>query len=280
MRISELIGEEIYDEFDPQGHPDLSSYGSNDTKAPPVLKCKGSAPEFHTLPASLGPSSRVNDAAPNSSAYKPMATLKNLNFKGLTFARSRSAPPTPRKVDKELPAEVTALVEPEDIGPHSESVPQSPIEDSTEVHRGALPMLSAGPSSPVERVNTPVSERSTPKMKPATPVSVSVPTIRAPVPVPAVATPPAYNLAAAAASRSSSPSLEHAILMERKRRATSGNTAPVPKGARYKSSPLTGDRNGIVVAERVKRSLASTEEGDVDESRIHGGKEKNGPDKA
>ena len=56
----------------------------------------------------------------------------------------------------------------------------------------------------------------------------------------------------ASSSSSPAPSLKEAIRIERLRRATAGNaTSPVPKGARFKSSPLTGDRAGIV-AERVK----------------------------
>ncbi|KAJ3519637.1 hypothetical protein NM688_g9272 [Phlebia brevispora] len=44
--LEELICEEIYDEFDPQGHPDMKSYGPNESKLAPSLKRKGSAPEF------------------------------------------------------------------------------------------------------------------------------------------------------------------------------------------------------------------------------------------
>ena len=45
----ELIGEEIYDEFDPQGHPDLSSYVQAEAKAAPSLKRTGSAPQLAAM---------------------------------------------------------------------------------------------------------------------------------------------------------------------------------------------------------------------------------------
>ena len=82
------------------------------------------------------------------------------------------------------------------------------------------------------------------------------------------------NLAFGPPSRSASPapSLEQAILVERKRRAasSSGNQTAM-KGGWFKSSPLNGgERSGVIVAERVKRDLhdayastAGADSGDV-----------------
>ncbi|TCD71106.1 hypothetical protein EIP91_000200 [Steccherinum ochraceum] len=282
--LEELIGEEIYDEFDPQGHPDLSSYGSNDTKATTSeLKRKLSASHLTDLetPMSLPSSPRVLDAAvPPISKTAALSNLKSLNFKGLSFARSRSAPPTPRKVNKELAADTPPAPTP-DEGPQPESVPRSPIEESSaNAYEESAPL----PENPVDAMYTGHASERTVNWSNSVSTTVSVPPIRAPVPVPATSSPPAYNLAAAAVSRSSSPapspSLEQAILAERKRRATSG-TVTAPKGARYKSSPLTGDRIGVVVAERVKRRMdaAGSEEVDLGDVRIPGPKEKSGPDK-
>lgn len=230
---------------------------------------------------SLTSSPRVLDAAvPSIAKTAALANLKSLNFKGLSFARSRSAPPTPRKVNKELAADTPSAPTPDD-GDQPESVPRSPLEESSADAYDDKELLAENPVDVMYTGHTP--ER-TVNWSNSVSTTVSVPPIRAPVPVPATASPPAYNLAAAAVSRSSSPasspSLEQAILVERKRRATSG-TVTAPKGARYKSSPLTGDRSGVVVAERVKRRMDPSESEEVDfgNVRIPDQKEKSGPDK-
>lgn len=106
----ELIGEEIYDEFDPQGHPDLTSYAQNDTKTIPPIKRKASAPE---LSGNVGSSSSglasilykgARDTSKSLAApplVKPITlpALRGLNFSRLGFARSRSAPPVPLDED-------------------------------------------------------------------------------------------------------------------------------------------------------------------------------------
>ena len=85
--MTELIGEEIYDEFDPQGHPDLTSYGPSESKVPSILKRKGSAPEFGVSVSSPNtPRLTESTLAPSMvapSAHKPIAlpALKSLNFK-------------------------------------------------------------------------------------------------------------------------------------------------------------------------------------------------------
>ncbi|KAH8105480.1 hypothetical protein BXZ70DRAFT_921025 [Cristinia sonorae] len=251
--LEELIGEEIYDEFDPQSHPELSSYGSEETKAFNLNIPPPPAEQLGPKPAAL-------------------STLKNFNFKGLAFSRSRSAPPTPRKVEKELPADTppTNDQDPQVIHP-SDSAPQSPVETDVGLQSSFLLNLTTQPSIESDYGNFTVDHTSS---RPKPTIVVPIPSIRAPVPVRAVPSP--HSAVSSAVSRGASPTppLEQAILMERMRRATTGNAAgSVPKGSRYKSSPLTGgDRNGIVVAERVKRGMVADE---IDDS----GKEKSVPDK-
>lgn len=104
----ELIGEEIYDEFDPEGghHGDASQYfpssvGDNLN----LLKRKGSAPNL----TSTGPESTITSTSPTTTATAPANTSKGSNvlrpialpaLKNLSFLRSRSAPPTPRDSSK------------------------------------------------------------------------------------------------------------------------------------------------------------------------------------
>ena len=105
--------------------------------------------------------------------------------------------------------------------------------------------------------------------------------------------PPLAPLAFGPPSRSASPapSLEQAILVERKRRAasSSGNQTAM-KGGWFKSSPLNGgERHGVIVAERVKRDMVPVFVAGDDElpqsqvgagdARIPDEKDKEGPDK-
>lgn len=195
----------------------------------------------------------------------PMPALKTL--KGLAFARSRSAPPTPRE-DKPPVQHV-----PEKLCPSMEK-----IEDGTSTLYGTFDEKDVA-----DEVSTPDSANPTityPELitciKSTQPVQ-----IRAPIPVSATASspPPTSVVALSAISRSSSPapSLEHAIMVERKRRATAGALSmPPPKGGWFKSSPLTGERNGMVVAERMKRIPGAS---DREEVRISSERDKSSPDK-
>jgi len=211
-------------------------------------------------------------------------SLRNLNLMGLSLARSRSAPPTPRDSDRkgDLPAHSTV---PEGFAIKEDETPEDmipPLEDNIQ-NRISLdtsptltesfphPIFATTPPQTLERVES--ATRSKPTVQ-----------IRAPDPVIAQASSsvvPNPNLLYPGISRSASPapSLEQAILVERKRRATSGNIAsPVPKGARFKSSPLTGGRNGVVVAEKVKRNI-DADDGKIGDVRIPNEWDKSGPDK-
>ncbi|KAJ7292632.1 hypothetical protein C8J57DRAFT_1266576 [Mycena rebaudengoi] len=293
--LEELIGEEIYDEFDQQG-------AHGDPYVPSEL-----AP---TLPAEVAP-------APPSGTMKlspPTPVLKPLALKGLNFLRSRSAPPTPRDPNVTIPA-VTAG--------NSGRAAESPAALNDPEPAGTA-STAAVSSIPVATHTIPsiIVERDTPSPKPS--LTPTVPDEPSPLALdpkkPAQVNP--LGLAASvphignvSRSVSPAPSLE-AVLLDRKRRLGAAATAPsgvggtpatsstsvvsgpvptggsprvvvpgVAKGTRFKSSPLGGgERIGVVVAEQIKEQMGA----DVGESetkfggeveRITGQKDKEGPDK-
>lgn len=220
---------------------------------------------------------------------KPIAlpALKGLNFKGLGFTRSRSAPPTPRDEKQHVvqekgdntPATVPEGSLPDETVYNDDDDKLSDGEvDVADIPRHTSPEILA-PSPAMPHVVTDHDATFAPTGVARIRHSNVTP-LRAPVPIAATSLTPLANSSLAApvvTSRSSSPapSLEQAILAERMRRAAAGpSSTPVPKGARFKSSPLTGDRVGVVVAERVKRSMW---EGDGP-GRTTSEKEKEGPD--
>ncbi|OSX62805.1 hypothetical protein POSPLADRAFT_1180890 [Postia placenta MAD-698-R-SB12] len=275
--LEELIGEEIYDEFDPQGHPDLSSYAGAGGEPKPkpklmaggILRHRRSAPQLApqskvTDGTSVAPGIQVSSSVPASSAdglavspsasptpktptlpvVKPTAMhtlplrgLNALNLKGIgsRIARSRSAPPTPRDETASEPGEVTPTV-PEGIvvvtpAPAGAGADHELSQESPVIFMDAAQLTSPQPVVSVPQV---INAESVARAK------LSPPQSPVPLTVNALAT------ASKPTSRSSSPSpsLEQAILIERKRRAASAGAGsmPLPKGARFKSSPLTGER--------------------------------------
>ncbi|KAI0660310.1 hypothetical protein C8Q70DRAFT_87060 [Cubamyces menziesii] len=301
--LEELIGEEIYDEFDPQGHPDLSAYIQGEAKAISAMKRTGSAPQLVPTDTSdsitIAPST-VPKSSPPPPIVKPIAlpALRGLNFKNLGFQRSRSAPPTPRDIDppeKEkiaqedtippvppvpegiiAPEPPSIVVEPMPIR-FSEKPPQITVIDDTTFRapKPISPPVVIPPESTLAATNM---SRARSLHGPAANTGIAV------IPVP-----PTMNLGFGPPSRSASPapSLEQAILVERKRRAASGSGNQTSlKGGWFKSSPLNGgERSGVIVAERVKRDLRPKEgesaEGSADAGDVRkpDEKEKAGPDK-
>ncbi|KAH9946596.1 DUF21-domain-containing protein [Amylocystis lapponica] len=298
--LEELIGEEIYDEFDPQGHPDLS-YAKTQVKAVKAgsLKRRRSdsqldAPHLpsiavNRLGVGIGPNSANIGAAigrnsmdgsrltPAPFIARPLAmpALKGINFKSLAFARSRSAPPTPRdepqSKGESTPATVPEgiLPNPSDVEAPAITISTSPTDATTISPEPADTFLTegqhaAGPAPEGPAIARAKSPHSSPSASPGLAVAPAVSGALVP-------------------PRSPSPSLEHAILIERKRRAAAGPAgASQPKGARFKSSPLTGERAGVVVAERVRRNFGAMEtadEGDETEEVRIMEKDKEGPDK-
>ncbi|KAH9847079.1 DUF21-domain-containing protein [Lenzites betulinus] len=275
--LEELIGEEIYDEFDPQGHPDLSAYAQAEVKGASMMKRTGSAPQLapeHSTDAPVLPPADVY-RPPLPSIVKPIAipALRGLNFKGLSFPRSRSAPPTPRdavSTEKEKVLQETATP-PVPEGVVVDEAPPTLIDERfmmATVHDepASIPVARAVPPQVVIPADSALAaanmQRSRSVHGPAGPSGIAV------IPVP-----PTLNLGFGPPSRSTSPapSLEQAILVERKRRAASGSgNQSALKGGWFKSSPLNGGRPGVIVAERVKRDLhggpSSTKDGEAVES--------------
>lgn len=265
----ELIGEEIYDEFDFEAaNGTISSFvpsehaNTNGTETSPRV-----APQINDVPATT------------SSGLRP------LNTRGLSFLRSTSAPPSPRNRSRS-PSVFSApsqAPQPNTTVPPSTTTPTAPatVPGSPEMTititldepkaKGEMPnesgvvSASGNPSDPGIPRSTPMKKR---------PVSSSGS--------------PLVTSMSPAVSRSTSPvpSLE-AILLDRKRRlaaAAAGKdtagpmTAPsipgtnenydarVPalrapststKGtSKFKSSPLGGgEQTGVVVAEKVKQDI-------------------------
>ncbi|KAJ7641320.1 hypothetical protein FB45DRAFT_899933 [Roridomyces roridus] len=251
--IEELIGEEIYDEFDPQG-------AHGDPYVPPETEDAIPVPE--ELPV----------AAPVPIVKTPAPSLKPLSLKGLNFLRSRSAPPTPREPNMNLP----------------------PVASESPAVLGASPLAIDGNNNPPVEIPTVIVERNTPSPTPSlTPTvpdesSSPQPAVKKPgqtlaAPIALAATLPHVAMGPGSRSVSPAPSLE-AILFERKRRLGAAATAPagmlgaptsatsvvsegpssrpsIPstsKGTRFKSSPLGGgERTGVVVAEQVKEQIST-----------------------
>ena len=286
--VAELIGEEIYDEFDPQGHPDLSSYAAAEAKAVPTLKRTGSAPQLAALVSGAGEGTAITPAAVQKtiaapSIVKPMAlpALKALNFKG--FQRSRSAPPLPHDADGASEKQTT-----QDGAPPPPSVPEgveAPLTDSANNAKametpGLLPraaivpqvvvsdeMLANPPARapvpvrpvPLSVVSNAVTPLSDGVLSPSTLARIRPGQTSLVVPIAGGGGIPVPVHSPPSRSASPAPSLEQAILVERKRRAqsASGSQSGI-KGGWFKSSPLNtgeGVREGVIVAERVKRDL-------------------------
>ncbi|KAJ6541667.1 hypothetical protein B0H19DRAFT_1174110 [Mycena capillaripes] len=292
--LEELIGEEIYDEFDPQG--------------------------AHGDPY-IAPSS-TSGTTLNPPPKAPTPVLKPLSLKGLNFLRSRSAPPTPREpnANATLPAVGDRATESPAVLDHTPAAADGASPDTV-----PIVVIERNTPSPTPSL-TPTVPDEQPDVK--KPVPISANPIGLAVSLPHVGA--GAGIGNVSRSVSPAPSLE-AILLERKRRLGAATTAPpgavsspamstasvnlsvpagaaggpagvgaarsVPasvgvKGTRFKSSPLGGgERMGVVVAEQVKEQMGVGDGGgglevsDPDptggneEGRIAGDKDKEGPDK-
>ncbi|KAJ7511808.1 hypothetical protein B0H11DRAFT_1844761 [Mycena galericulata] len=239
--LEELIGEEIYDEFDPQG-------AHGDPYVPPEV-----------VPVTVVP--EVVPAAPSGTPKAPTPVLKPLSLKGLNFLRSRSAPPTPREQPlagaaaaaadaRAAQAIPTVVVERNTPSPTPSLTPTVPDEPAPEVKK-PVPVAAnpAGLTASLPHVGVGHASRS---VSPAP--SLEAILLDRKRRLGAAATAPSGTLGASATS---SPAVNAA-------------------GTRFKSSPLGGgERTGVVVAEQVKK-MGTAGGG---EGRIAGEKDKEGPDK-
>lgn len=287
--LEELIGEEIYDEFDPQG-------AHGDPYEVPV-------DHSHEARTAAGINVETVDISPNIKTPTPI--FKPMALKGLGFLRSRSAPPVPRD---EVPH-----IENNNIGPqaHGDVVATTALtlnptmESQVTAVEMPQPLLVPGDVRPVVAEQPSVSFAGIgssavdeTKLKP-----VATDPINLSIPLPAMS-------AVDPRSTSPIPSLE-AILLDRKRRlaaASSGNSFPsvppsvassianltlgvndastanvtrpvgsMPKGTRFKSSPLITGKSEVVGGKDEKGSEVRNDGGE-EEGRISNEMEKSGPD--
>lgn len=285
----ELIGEEIYDEFDKQGRPDLKSFIPHEMELKPPLEQTGSPPPVSSLNVALAQTpSQATKTASAAPHHKPITipALRSINFSRLGFTRSRSAPPTPRdKVETDVDHTEICDDTPPAV-PEGVIFPNVPTVMLPDTNQDSLLMTYSSPQDLPPTLTASetlvVPEVGVLKGNPMH-HGLSVTPIRAPVPLLAYPTLHDSSYSGLTQGTSPSPSLEQAILMERKRRATSGAASlPAPKGGRFKSSPLTGERGGMVVAERVKRPIIGEIEGlgkVNDDDRIRNEKDKEGSEK-
>ncbi|EIN04149.1 DUF21-domain-containing protein [Punctularia strigosozonata HHB-11173 SS5] len=272
--LEELIGEEIYDEFDKEGlHADL--YSAAPPAKAPALQRKNSAPQLGHDDSTITTGSTV---VSGPTGLKNISTIALPGFKNLNpFSRSRSAPPTPRKKDKVLPMDVVdddvVLPPPAVVVNHLPPAEQNELELPIPVPPRIVvpeePSSSHGEASPITATLGYGDEG---------------PRIDAPRPVSAL--PRTVVGSSLMPSRSTSPAPSLELFLHERRRNKRDNPgaaqqppppSPVPsppgtatgygsstiaraasaKGGRFKSSPLTGgDLTGRVVAEQVKRDLS------------------------
>lgn len=280
----ELIGEEIYDEFDFEA--------ANGTMSSFVPSEHANTNGTET---SSGVAPRMKDTSTTTGSI-----LRPLNTRGLNFLRSTSAPPSPRV--RGTPSQVpqpNTLVEPSAITPTASATilgsPETTITATPDQPKAKGEMSKeSGAVSASENTSDPGILLSTPMRK--RPISSS----DTHTPLITFMSPPASR------TTSPAPSLE-AILLDRKRRlaaataygkAAGSTTAPStsgtsdnrdarvpvlrtpvisPKGTnKFKSSPLGGgEQTGVVIAERVKQDIKDQTE----DIRIPDEMVKTGPDK-
>ena len=233
--VAELIGEEIYDEFDTEGarHGEVTSYIPPQSISPgPIssLKRKVSAPQLSTRPETLRPVVPPTQPTQRSSSASSTPVLRPIAipaFKGLSFltGRSRSAPPIPR----------------DGIGGRTPSAqpPAPKINDE-----------KLKPEASVDVYASSISDEKLPEIViapppvdiPATPAPAYLPpTVAAPAPVPVSVGPiddPTRARQGASRSTSPGPSLSEALLRARRPASAHVTGSNLAKGTRFKSSPL------------------------------------------
>ncbi|KDQ58002.1 hypothetical protein JAAARDRAFT_57799 [Jaapia argillacea MUCL 33604] len=268
--LEELIGEEIYDEFDSEGGH-IPSYDPPDShhsrSSDEHLKRKISAPELRTTagPSSVRPIAPSESRSSSSNLLKPIANLPSL--KGLGFLRSRSAPPVPRPAPLTHAHTGPVIPGPSPVMEHT----SLPSEEEKKVDPTPIPGPSIlvtessdqMPSPPPIIINSPSTDTAESNV---TKSSTGVLPLVAPVPIPASGmSGHAQGRLAASGSRngSPSPSLE-AFLLDRKRRqaavaAAGGHAAgtghvthPSGSNSNVATAPNVGGVGGRIVSTGAK----------------------------
>jgi metal transporter CNNM len=231
-----LIGEEIYDEFDPEGarHGEVTSYVppqsiAPDSDVPPVLRRKGSAPQLSSPETSRAavPSSQPTQRSASGSGTPVLRPIAIPALKGLSFltGRSRSEPPVPR--DGKLTSSARLTVP--EAGDKWKPKPSAPANTHNGIDEKTLELVSA---PPVEVPAPPAPAYLPP------PVAVStVPVLMPGGPINDAAR---VRQEASTISRSTSPgpSLSEALLRARRPATPHGYTTAPGKGTRFKSTPF------------------------------------------
>ncbi|KAL0577408.1 hypothetical protein V5O48_004573 [Marasmius crinis-equi] len=293
--LEELIGEEIYDEFDQQGAQ------GDPVPVPPAVQSKGEASPPVEAPATSVPATNQRPA------------LKPLSLKGFNFLRSKSAPPSPRdSVAPPSALTVSQLNDPDSTLPASAQLPPS----RTQSHSGEGPIardtLIQGPPGVGDAPRIPSVILEQPSPIAPTPIQPPLTKTGSSAQVMGASSTPGSR------SASPAPSLEAYLLSKRRLASTSGvpgaasaggGVLPLPslavsnvrapgssntaKGTRFKSSPLAGPGEaGGLAAGRAKQGGGAGVDVDIKEGEGGGlegidvedsipeSKDKEGPDKA
>lgn len=190
----------------------------------------------------------------------PTPVLKELSLKGLSFLRSRSAPPTPRDQTMNLAVAVNAgraTESPAVLGYLGHITTAEPSNDTP----AATPSVEVRTMQPIPTI---IIERDTPSPTPSltptvpdeppaaaqipTPTPTPTPDVKKPVPVNALGLAASLpHVGSVSRSVSPAPSLE-AILLDRKRRlgaaAATTPSAPVASAVSVNSPPVVGGGGG------------------------------------
>ncbi|KAH9987909.1 hypothetical protein BJV74DRAFT_963704 [Russula compacta] len=271
--LEELIGEEIYDEFDTEGarHGEVTSYvppqSSTDVHIAPSLKRKGSAPQLSTssdissvVPLHLPVQPTYRSASGSASpVLRPIAIPA---FKGLSFltGRSRSSPPVPRNV-KPASAHPTFPEAVKDAGDGKQKLGHITLADAPRTYEKSSEITSA---LPVDMPAMPA------------PAYLHLPVAAPPIPTGGGPSDDAARVrqgASAIISRSTSPvpALSEALLRARRPATPHAPSTTPTKGTRFKSS-------FVGVADHVLRLEGQHQVGDLeDKNRAEGRVKNDGP---
>ncbi|KAH8984594.1 DUF21-domain-containing protein [Lactarius akahatsu] len=273
--LEEVIGEEIYDEFDTEGarQGEVTSYIPPQSISPglvPSLKRKGSAPQLSTRPDTLHPVHPPTQSAQRSSSGSGTPVLRPIAipaFKGLSFltGRSRSAPPVPRDGDGRPtpPVQPTAAPEPSD-----EKEKLKP-EVSVDVY-------TSSDEKPPEIVIAPPADVPATPAPAYFPPSVATPSPAPPTSVGPVDDPARARQGASTISRSTSPGplLAEALLRARRPSAVHSSGSNPAKGTRFKSSPIGVADHILRLGEQQQQTPARVSE-ELRGENVDGGGNKN-----
>ncbi|KAH7886734.1 hypothetical protein F5I97DRAFT_1966859 [Phlebopus sp. FC_14] len=269
--LEELIGEEIYDEFDPDGaNGTISSYVPTTASSSKRIPRSESSPDLSSTIVVEPPIS------PKSDAITPV--MRPLAIRGLSFLRSKSAPPSPREDGKASsvlsPSRKGTSTSPkEDI---TEGTPSSIVRDlqamvTIDEPKDILEKDQDAASPPVDPTpihtpcETPLKKRAVSSVGLASALhgSTSYPTSRSGSPAPsleAILLDRKRRMAAAAAAGKDANSV-NTVVSTVERTPVMRITTPSIKGAsKFKSSPLGGgERTGIIIAEKVRQETKAQE---------------------